>query len=127
MTEQVPITGSYLGTELNGKWWKRYRQDGFFVRGNGHCTLEQDALAFKRLLMKQPLRIPYGAITGVRQGTWHAGKWLAGRPIVKIDWTAPDGSAVSSGIGLGKHETAEALMTALETRMNGGVGSDGRV
>ena len=27
--------GAYLGTELDETWWKRYRKDGFFARGNG--------------------------------------------------------------------------------------------
>jgi hypothetical protein len=27
--------GSYLGTEVDEKWYKRYRRDGFFARGSG--------------------------------------------------------------------------------------------
>ena len=116
MSRRSSLSESYLGTELNGKWWKRYRHDGFFVRGNGVYTLEDDALTFKRLLLKEPIRIPYSAITCVQQGTWHAGKWLAGRPIVKIDWTAPDGSALSSGFGFATREMAEQLINELNER-----------
>jgi hypothetical protein len=25
----------YVGTEVDGRWWKRYRAAGFFARGNG--------------------------------------------------------------------------------------------
>jgi hypothetical protein len=113
VTKQSSLSESYVGTELNGKWWKSYRKDGFFVRGNGLHTFEEDALTFKRLLMKEPLRIPYSAISGVRTGTWHAGKWLAGRPIVKVDWTAPDGSTLSSGFGFATDEMADAMLSEL--------------
>mgnify|MGYP001567496802 CR=1 FL=1 len=27
--------GNYLGTEIDEKWWKRYRSPGFFARGSG--------------------------------------------------------------------------------------------
>lgn len=117
MGKPSSLSQSYVGTELNGKWWKRYRRDGFFVRGNGTYALEDDAFTFKRLLLKEPLRIPYSAITGVGQGTWHAGKWLAGRPIVKIDWTGPDGSALSSGFGFATQEMAERLTRQLNDRL----------
>jgi hypothetical protein len=118
VAKQSRLSQSYVGTELNGRWWKAYRKDGFLVRGNGAYALEDDALTFKRLLLKEPLRIPYSAITGVRTGTWHAGKWLARRPIVTIDWTAPDGSALSSGFGFATREMADELIAGLNRRID---------
>lgn len=120
MARRSALSESYAGTEVNGKWWRAYRKDGFLVRGNGRHAFTDDALTFKRLLMKEPLRIPYAAITGVRTGTWHAGKWLAGRPIVKVDWTAPDGSALSSGFGFATREMAETLIKELDARIGRG-------
>lgn len=119
MTEPERHKGQYLGTEIDGKWWKRYRKDGFFLRGNGHYWLEPDVLAFHRLLTSEPLRIPFSAVVSVRIGSWHAGKWLAGSPIVKIDWTAPDGTRLSSGIGMRHRASAEALVATLEDRIAG--------
>lgn len=29
--------GSYLGTEINEKWWRRYIKNKLFVRGDGKC------------------------------------------------------------------------------------------
>lgn len=112
-----PRTGNYAGTERDGRWWKRARQDGLFVKGNGHYWLEDDALCFKRLLLKTPIRIPYTAMTGARIGAWHGGTWLAGRPIVKIAWRGADGAALGTGIGMGRRADAEALVAELERRM----------
>jgi len=103
-----------VGTEVNGRWWKTYRRDGFFLRGNGHYWIENDALLFHRMLTKEPFRISLAAITGARIGSWHAGKWLAGSPIVKIEWIAGDGARLSSGIGMRHRAAAEALVAELQ-------------
>jgi hypothetical protein len=113
MSELEREKGQYLGTEVNGRWWKTYRRDGLSLRGNGHYWIENDALMFHRLLTKEPFRIPLAAITGARIGSRHGGKWLAGSPIVKIDWTASDGTRLSNGIGVRQREAAEALVELL--------------
>mgnify|MGYP000283042842 CR=1 FL=1 len=56
--------GSYLGTEIEGKWWKRYREAGFFARGNGEWWIENGALCFRRQLTRTPLVIPFDEVTG---------------------------------------------------------------
>ena len=118
MAEPERLTGQYLGTEVDSKWWKRYRHEGLFMGGNGEYWLEDDALVFHRLLTKEPFRIPFVAMTGARIGTWHAGKWLAGGPIVKIEWTASDGTRLSSGNGMRRREAAEALVAELNRRID---------
>jgi len=109
----------YVGTEIDGKWWKSYRTDGFLMRGNGHYWLEANALTFHRLLTKEPLRIPFEVITGARIGSRHAGKWLVGSPIVKIDWTSPDGVRLTSGIGMRHRSDADALVAELQRQIAG--------
>ena len=42
--------GHYLGTEVDGKWWSRYRKDGFFARGLGKYWIENSFLYFLRHL-----------------------------------------------------------------------------
>jgi len=88
--------GAYLGTEIDETWWKRYRKDGFFARGNGEYWLEDDGLYFRRYLTKKPITIPYTDIAKIRLGKWHAGQWRMGKPIVKIVWHK-DGLRLSSG------------------------------
>lgn len=78
--------GNYFGTEIDRAWYKRFRDDGFFARGNGELWLEQDGLCFLRLLTRKPLRVGWEEMTGVRLGKWHAGRWAAGRPVLKVDF-----------------------------------------
>ena len=79
--------GHYLGTEIDEKWWKRYRKNGFFARGYGEYWFDEEAFYFSRYLMMKPLVIPFKGILGFRLGSWHAGRWSAGRPIIKIFWS----------------------------------------
>jgi hypothetical protein len=112
-----PRAANYAGTEVGGKWWRRTRAHGLFVKGNGHYWLEPDALVVKRLLVKEPIRIPYAAMAGATIGKAHGGTWLAGRPIVKIGWTSPEGESYSTGLGMGRRADAEALVAELQRRM----------
>ncbi|MEW6440622.1 MAG: hypothetical protein AB1640_06740 [bacterium] len=105
--------GSYLGTEIGGKWWKRFRRDGFFARGNGEYWLDDRALCFRRYLTKAPLIIPFEKMTGLRLGTWHAGKWVLGKPILKVLWRH-EGQELSSGFYVSK---ADELIREVEARM----------
>ena len=88
--------GAYLGTEIEETWWKRYRKDGFFARGNGEYWFEDDGLFFRRYLTHKPMLIPYSSIQAVRLGKWHAGQWRMGKPILKIVWIKED-HRLSSG------------------------------
>ena len=111
-------TGSalYLGTELDGKWWRRYRAPGYFARGNGTYAFEDGAMRFHRHLTTEATVVPVSAITGVTTGTWHAGTWLAGKPVVKVAWIGPGGEALSSGFGFADRASAEAFAAELERR-----------
>lgn len=95
--------GSYLGTEKDGRWWKRYRARGFFARGKGELWLEDGAICFRRLLTRTPLRIPFERITGVILGRWHSGRWMIRERAIKVQWRA-DGEQLSSGFVLGRTE-----------------------
>jgi len=70
--------GHYLGTEIDEKWWKRYREDGFFARGFGEFWCDEGAFYFSRYLMMRPLIIPFDKILGFQIGAWHAGRWGSG-------------------------------------------------
>lgn len=107
--------GHYFGTELGGKWWKRYRAPGFSARGNGASWFEDGELRFHRALTKETTRIPLRLVTGVSFGTWHAGQWNAGRPVVKVAWTL-DGQQLSSGFGFGDRASAKAFAAEIERR-----------
>jgi hypothetical protein len=78
--------GHYLGTEVDGKWWRRYRGGGFFARGNGTYWADSEAFHFLRYLTRTPLVIPFARVSSVETGARHAGRWCMGIPIVKIVW-----------------------------------------
>ena len=89
--------GSYLRTELDQHWCRRYVEDGFLARGAGEYWFEADSLCFQRFLTSKPLRIPCDHIRRTEIGTWHAGTWRLGVPIVKMIWEK-DGHQLSAGI-----------------------------
>lgn len=109
--------GSYLGTEIDEKWWKRYREDGFFARGNGEWWIEGGAFSFRRFLTRTPLVIPFDKVTEVKIGNWHAGRWILGKPIFKILWTR-EGLRLSSGFYLeSDRRRAMELLALLEEQI----------
>jgi hypothetical protein len=99
--------GRYLGTEIDGKWWKRYMKDGLMMRGNGVHWYDRSTFWFLRYLSQDPIAIPFEKMTGVRVGTWHAGRWALGLPIIKFVWEN-QGQSLTSGFVLA-YESQEAL------------------
>jgi hypothetical protein len=83
--------GNYVGTEIDGSWWKRCRGAAFFARGNGEFRLDDEGIHSLRNLTKTPLVIAWGEMSEATLGTWHAGRWIRGRPILKVRF-ARDGS-----------------------------------
>jgi hypothetical protein len=106
--------GHYLGTEIDGKWWKRYTKEGFFARGNGEYWYDDEAFYFLRYLTKDPIVIPFGTVSAAKAGTWHVGRWGSGNLIVKLFW-AHQGQSLSSGFIL-SHQKPEALRLLDEIR-----------
>jgi hypothetical protein len=93
--------GNYFGTEIDGKWWKRYRAKGFFARGNGEFTMDDEGIHFLRLLTKEPLTINWSELRSATLGKAHAGRWMLGRPILKASFHR-DGSDLVAGFYLSK-------------------------
>ena len=94
-------TGLYMGTEIDKKWWKRYKEDGFFARGNGQYSYDDTAFYFYKYPKDKPIAIPLESIVDFEIGKWHAGKWGAGLPVLKIIWKN-DSYLLSSGFILSK-------------------------
>lgn len=88
--------GHYFGTEVDGKWWRRYSSDGLLARGIGEFRIETSALFFRRYLTEIPIVIPFGDVLDVKIGKWHSGRWAGGAPVVKIVWRKSD-TRLSSG------------------------------
>ena len=88
--------GHYFGTEINEIWWKRYTRDRLFARGVGEYWYDDSAFYFRRYLTKTPIILNYADVIELKTGRWHAGRWAAGRPILKIIWQHK-GIRLSSG------------------------------
>jgi hypothetical protein len=94
--EMIKRKGHYSGTEIDEKWWTRYRKDHMFARGAGEYWYDGDSFYFRRYLTKSPIAIKFSAIKAIKTGNWHAGRWAGGRQIVKILWEK-EGINLSSG------------------------------
>lgn len=110
--------GLYLGTEISEKWWKRYIRNGFLTRGNGEFRIDERGFYFSRILIKEPIFIPFDRISGVKLGKWHSGRWAFGNLILKIIWER-DGLKLSSGfiVSTNKEGTMK-LRELLEEKIN---------
>ncbi|RLB56368.1 MAG: hypothetical protein DRI34_09245 [Deltaproteobacteria bacterium] len=78
--------GNYIGTEIDRKWWKRYRGESMLARGNGEFWMDEKGIRFHRLLTRIPLLIGWEEMKLASLGKWHAGRWVLGRPVLKIDF-----------------------------------------
>jgi hypothetical protein len=106
--------GHYLGTEVEGRWWRRYTQAPFFSRGNGTYWYDERAFYFCRYLTRTPLELLLERIQEIRVGRWHAGRWAWGAPIVKLVWVN-DGMSLISGFVLSRSESlTRQVIEALE-------------
>lgn len=88
--------GHYLGTEIDGKWHRRYREGGLFARGLGEYWIEGDLLQFRRYLTKSTFSIPLRRVRAVELGRWHAGRWVGAERAIKLIWEH-QGKQLSSG------------------------------
>lgn len=98
--------GHYLGTEIDGKWWKRYRKNQFLARGLGDYWQNEEGFYFLREATQEPIFIPFRQALAIKTGKWHSGRWAMGRDIIKIVWQS-EGHELSSGfiVAGGKKET----------------------
>ena len=106
--------GHYLGTIIDEKWWKRYKKDKLFARGNGKYWYDETTFYFLRYLTKQPIQIPLHNIIRFEIGKSHAGRWRFKQNVLKIIWEK-DSLLLSSGfiVARDRPET-EMVLSALK-------------
>ena len=110
--------GQYLGTEIDEKWWKRYKKDKFFARGSGEYWIDDTGLHFHRYLTKDPIEVPFAKIIEVKIGKSHAGRWLLRSQVLKLIWER-DGMKLSSGFIVSRNQReTEAVMADLKSRLS---------
>jgi hypothetical protein len=107
--------GLYLGTEIDEKWWKGYKKDKMFARGNGEYWHDTQGFYFHRYLTRDPIFIPWGSVTDIKLGKSHAGRWFVRMFVLKILWRM-DHLRLSSGFLVSKHEMETRNLLAELTR-----------
>lgn len=112
------MKGSYLGTEIDGKWWKRCVGYGLLARGSGTWGFEDECFFFLRYLTQKPIRIPFKSIRELKTGKWHSGRWCFGYPVMKIIWDK-EGVILSSGFLVSKNiDDVSELMAELRRKID---------
>jgi hypothetical protein len=110
--------GHYLGTEIEKKWWKRYKRDKFFARGNGEYWFDDVAFYFQRYLTKHLIEIPLQKVMNLEIGKSHAGRLLFGQRVLKMIWEK-DGMILSSGFIVARNQQeTEIVMADLQRLLN---------
>ena len=109
--------GSYIGTVIDDKWWKRYLKDKLFARGNGEYWYDENAFYFRRYLTHSPIKIPFDKVSEIKTGKTHAGQWQMGAPIIKLYWEKR-GIQLSSGFLVSrKPAITESVIADLKERI----------
>lgn len=102
-------SGYYYGTEIDEKWWKRYKEPTYFMRGNGEYWLDEKGICFRRFMTQEPFMIPFDKIKALKTGWFHAGKVGIGKIATKIIWEN-NGVLLSSGFYFGTSAEIEEFV-----------------
>ena len=116
--------GYYLGTELGGKWWRRYSKGGLLARGTGEYWIDSSALFFRRFLSETPIVIFLEDVLDVRLGKWHSGRWAGGAPVVKIVWREAEELLSSGFVFSRKSSETETLVREIRSHARGVSGTN---
>ena len=115
---QKTTRAHYLGTEIDGKWWRRYSEDGLLARGIGECWVDSTALFFRRYLTTAPIVIPLHDVIDIEVGRWHSDRWAGGAPVTKIVWKKED-KRLSSGFVFSRDaRETDAAVRAIRSRLS---------
>ena len=95
--------GQYLGTEIDHKWWRRYRKGGFSTRGVGEYWIKDGSLFFQHRARQNPICLPLQNIVEIVLCPCKQRFRTGNKPIVRLTWQKGDrwlssGFALSEGI-----------------------------
>lgn len=91
-------------------------KDKMFARGNGEFWYDDESIFILRYMTSAPLSIPLQTVTEFKIGRWHAGKWGAGHPILKVIWSK-NSLKLSSGFLVSKKiDEVEDLILELKSK-----------
>ena len=91
--------GQYLGTEIDHKWWRRYKEEGFFTHGIGEYWIKDGSLFFQHQARQEPIRLPLKNIVEIVLCPCKKRFRVGTKPIIKLVWLKGD-RWLSSGFAL---------------------------
>lgn len=82
--------GYYSGSSIAGKLTQRYREQGFFARGNIFYRLDGEGIHFRRFFSGKQLTIPIEAIEEIIFSPSNSGKRLFRHVFTTVIWRHDD-------------------------------------
>jgi hypothetical protein len=105
--------GQYLGTKIEHKWWRRYNEAGFIMRGKGDYWIKDGSLFFQQDASRKPISLPLRSVSEIKVCPCRGRS--AGIPVIKLVWEK-DGHWLSSGFVLnGLVDKSNDLLKSLRT------------
>jgi hypothetical protein len=105
--------GRYLGTRIEHKWWRRYREAGFSTRGKGDYWIQDGSFFFQHHASQRPISLPLRNLIEIKVCPCRGRS--GGIPVIKLVWEK-DGRWLSSGFVLtGLVDQSNNLLNSLRT------------
>lgn len=105
--------GKYLGTRIEHKWWRRYKEGAFVARGNGEYWIKDGSLFFQHHTSQHPICLPLQNLAEIKVCPCRS--QTGGVPVIKLVWEK-DGHWLSSDFALsGLLDKSNNLLLSLRT------------
>ncbi|MEE2523367.1 hypothetical protein V1639_09860 [Pseudarthrobacter sp. J75] len=108
----VAAEGQYVSTTTSGDWLDRIAAHGLGIRTNAELAVYPHGVVFDRS-GASPLYIPAGSLTGVRQDSGMAGKFVEKDGLLILSWQHGD-RGLDTGFRTRRAADKEILFDALQ-------------
>ena len=104
--------GPYVATPTAGDWLDRSAVQGLGIRTNAELTVHPEGVLFERS-GAGPVFIPAGRVTGVRQDSGMAGKFVEKDGLLVVSWTL-GGRELDTGFRTRRAADKQAILDAFQ-------------
>lgn len=104
--------GQYVATTTAGDWLDRIAVQGLGIRTNAELTVHPEGVLFERS-GAGPVFIPAGRVTGVRQDSGMAGKFVEKDGLLVVSWTL-GGRELDTGFRTRRAADKQAILDAFQ-------------
>ena len=104
--------GQYVATTTAGDWLDRIAVQGLGIRTNAELTVHPEGVMFERS-GAGPVFIPAGRVTGVRQDSGMAGKFVEKDGLLVVSWTL-GGRELDTGFRTRRAADKQAILDAFQ-------------